>query len=228
MRVLLVDDDIDLVDVLGYALRRAGHTVLTAPDGDRALRSWEAERPDIVLLDVVLPYLDGFEVCSRIHQRARTPVILLTGRLAEADILRGFEYGADDYVPKPFSIKQLLARMQAILRRYEPEPARLTSPKLNVGELVFDLEAQRVFNAGRPSKPVTRLEFRVLYHLALNAGHVVSYSHLTELALGYYDENSATLLKTHVSHLRSKLGLRQEGRCSITAVPRRGYRLATS
>jgi DNA-binding response OmpR family regulator len=223
--VLLVDADAELVDLLGYALQRAGHTVLTARDGDRALRSLEAEHPDMVLLDLDLPGVDGFEICRRIR-RARTPVILLAERSAETDILRGFESGADDYVTKPFSAKQLLARMQAVLGRYQTDRARLMSNKICVGELVFDPETHCVIKAGQPGKPVTRLEFCLLYHLALNAGQVVPYSSLIEKAWGYYDEDSATLLKTHVSHLRRKLGLPHQGPCSIRAVPGMGYRLA--
>jgi DNA-binding response OmpR family regulator len=228
MNVLVVGADSDLVDLLGYTLWRAGHTMLTAQDSDRALRSLEAEHPDIVLLDVALPRVEGLEICRRLRQRARTPVILLAERSAEADILRGFESGADDYVAKPFSAKQLLARMEAVLRRYENDPARLVSKELCVGELVFDPETHCVIKAGRPSKSVTRLEFSLLYHLALNAGQVVPYARLIEAAWGYYDEDSATLLKTHVSHLRRKLGLPQQGPCSIRAVPRMGYRLATT
>jgi DNA-binding response OmpR family regulator len=112
MKVLLVDDDIDLVDLLTYSLRRAGYGVVSALDGEQAHQSWEAERPDLVLLDGTLPQLDGFEVCRRIRQQARTPIILLTERSAEVDVVGGLEAGADDYVPKPFSAKQLLARMR--------------------------------------------------------------------------------------------------------------------
>jgi DNA-binding response OmpR family regulator len=222
MKVLLVDDDIGLVELL----RCAGHTVLTALDGDGALRSWEAEHPDIVLLDGALAVVDGFEVCRRIRQLAHTPIILLSGQSAEDDILRGFECGADDYMPKPLSGKQLLARMQAVLRRYENDPAQVLSTQLRVGELVFDPETHHVITEGRPSKPVTKLEFRVLYHLALNAGQVVPYSRLIESVWGYFDEASATLLRTHVCHLRRKLGLPQHGPGSIKAVLGLGYRLS--
>src|SRR3981081_534789 len=106
MKVLLVDDDIDLVDLLTYALRRAGYNVVSALDGEQALRSWQVERPDLVLLDGMLPRLDGFEVCRRIRQQGRTPISLLTERSAEVDVVGGLEAGADDYVPKPFSPKQ--------------------------------------------------------------------------------------------------------------------------
>ncbi|MDQ6674856.1 MAG: response regulator transcription factor [Chloroflexota bacterium] len=226
MNVLLVDADSYDVDLLACVLRRAGHTVRTAPDGDRALRSLEANRPDMVLLDVVLPRGDGFELCRRIRRQALTPVIVLTERAAEADIVRGFESGADDYMIKPVSANQLLARMQAVLRRYHPDSSQFESKELCVGPLVVDTETHRVIKAGCPRTPVTRLEFSLLYHLALNAGQVVPYSRLIELAWGYSDENSATLLKTHISHLRRKLDLPRFGPCSISAVAGSGYRLA--
>jgi DNA-binding response OmpR family regulator len=225
MKVLLVDDDTDLVELLEYALRRAGYTVLTALDGDRALSTWEAEDPDMVILDVVLPRVDGLEICRRIRERARTPIILLTERTAEADVLRGFESGADDYMPKPFSTKQLIARMRTIMCRYENDPARLMSKQLRAGELVFDPETHCVSKAGQPTQPVTRLEFNVLYHLALNAGQVVPYSRLIEVAWGYYGEASPSLLKTHISHVRRKLGLPQRGPGSVGAVLGIGYRM---
>ncbi len=223
MKVLLVDDDIDLVDLLTYALRRAGYAVVTALDGEQALQTWEAERPDMVLLDGVLPRLDGFEVCRRIRQQARTPIILLTERYAEVEVVGGLEAGADDYVSKPFSAKQLLARMQAVLRRYEPEPEQLASPELRVGDLVLDPEGHQVTRAGRPIR-LTRMEFRLLYHLALNAGQVIPHSRLIETTWGYYgDDGSAELLKYHVTHLRKKRGLARNGPASIKVVVGVGY-----
>jgi DNA-binding response OmpR family regulator len=227
MKVLLVDDDIDLVDLLAYALRRAGYTVVVAVDGDQALQCWEAERPDLVLLDGVLPRLDGFEVCQRIRQQARTPIILLTERSFEADILHGLDAGADDYMSKPFSVKQLLARIQAVMRRYEPDTERLVVRELRAGELVLDPDGHRVIRSGQPIV-LTRTEFDVLYCLALNAGHVVSYSSLLEHAWGYYGEGTPQLVKTHVSHLRRKLGLPRSGPGSIMAMLGVGYCLKKS
>src|SRR5437867_536883 len=121
MKVLVVDNDPDLLDLLTYALRRAGFTVLAALDGERALQQWQAERPDLVLLETALPRVNGLEVCRRIRERGQTPIILLTKHATDADIVGGFEAGADDCVPKPFSPKQLVARMHAVLRRYEPD-----------------------------------------------------------------------------------------------------------
>jgi two-component system response regulator VicR len=126
VRVLLVDDDAPLVELLKYALERHGYSVLGALDGEQALRRWEAERPDIVLLDADLPKPGGLEVCRRIRQGSGTAIIMLTARKEEADVVRGLDSGADDYVPKPFSVKQLAARMEAVLRR-RPGPERRPS-----------------------------------------------------------------------------------------------------
>src|SRR5918912_1485407 len=149
MKVLLVDDDNDLLDLLHYALRREGYQVVTASDGAQGLARWRAEQPDLVLLDGNLPKLDGFEVCRQIRHEATTPVIMLTARGEEADVVRGLQLGADDYVTKPFSAKQLVARMQAVLRRARrdlvPPPAR----EVRAGELVLDLTAHQVTRAGR-------------------------------------------------------------------------------
>jgi DNA-binding response OmpR family regulator len=223
VKVLLVDDDAELVDLLGYALRREGYTVLTALDGEQALQRWEAERPDLVLLDGILPKVDGFEVCRRIRHASATPVILLTARGAEADVLRGLQVGADDYVTKPFSARVLAARMRAILGRSKRgEPARA---QLEVGDLTLDLHSHRVTKGGAPVQ-LTLLEFRILHLLAVNAGRVIPYARLVEHAWGYYDEGTSSLLKAHLSHLRKKLALPAAGPGSVKAVLGVGYSLA--
>ena len=140
MKVLVVDDDADLLDLMTYALRREGYSVLTAIDGQQALQRWEDDRPDIVLLDGNLPKLDGFEVCRRIRHGAKTPIIMLTARDEEADVLRGLQVGADDYVTKPFSAKQLTARMKTVLRRCQADPFRQAVSEVKVGDLVLDLQ----------------------------------------------------------------------------------------
>ena len=122
MKVLVVDDDVDLLDLMTYALRREGYNVLAAVDGQQALQRWESENPDIVLLDGNLPKIDGFEVCRRIRHESKTPIIMLTARDEEEDILRGLQIGADDYMTKPFSAKQLAARMKAVMRRCQTDP----------------------------------------------------------------------------------------------------------
>ena len=131
MKVLVVDDDVDLLDLMTYALRREGYNVLAAVDGQQALQRWESENPDIVLLDGNLPKVDGFEACRRIRHDSKTPVIMLTARDEEEDILRGLQIGADDYMTKPFSMRELAARVHALLRRWRASlEARTRSTRL--------------------------------------------------------------------------------------------------
>lgn len=224
MKVLVVEDDVDLLDLTTYALRREGYTVLAAIDGQQGLHRWESDNPDIVLLDANLPKLNGFEVCRRIRHESATPVIMLTARDDEEDIVRGLQLGADDYVTKPFSAKQLTARMKAVLRRCQTDPYRQAVSQLTVGDLYLDLQSHEASKAGKLVQ-LTPLEFRILYMLAMNEGRVIPYSRLVEYAWGY-DSGDANLLKTHICHIRKKLGLPPNKEGGIRAVPGVGYSLA--
>jgi DNA-binding response OmpR family regulator len=201
--------------------------VSTAKDGEQALQRWEAERPDLVLLDGNLPKLDGFEVCRRIRHQARTPIIMLTARDEEADVVRGLQLGADDYVTKPFSTKQLTARMRAVLRRCQTDPSREAAREVRVGALSLDLQSQGVIKAGTRVQ-LTPLEFRILYLLAMNEGRIIPYSRLVEYAWGYHGEGSSSLLKSHISHMRRKLDLPADGKGAVKAVLGVGYSLTRS
>ena len=223
MKVLLVDDDPDLLDLMAYALRREGYTVLAAIDGQQALQRWEAEQPDIVLLDANLPKLNGWEVCRRIRHGGQTPIIMLTAQDEEEDVVRGLTLGADDYVTKPFSAKQLSARMKAVLRRSKTDAYRQSVAELKVGDLHLDLQSHEATKGGKQVQ-LTPLEFRILYLLAMNEGRVIPYSRLVEYAWGY-DGGDSSLLKTHICHIRKKLGMPADGKGGIKAVPGVGYSL---
>ena len=226
MKALLVDDDQYNVELMTYALQREGYTVIAAIDGQQALTRWEAEKPDIVLLDVNMPKLNGFEVCRRIRHEAETPIIMLTARDEEEDVVRGLHLGADDYVTKPFSPKLLASRMEAVLRRCQTDRYLKPTREVRVGDLCLDRDSYQATKAGKVVQ-LTPLEFRILYLLAMNAGRVIPYSRLVEYAWGY-DGGDASLLKTHISHMRTKLGLSAEENGNITAVPGVGYRLTQS
>ena len=226
MKVLVVDDDVDLLDLTAYALRREGYTVSAATDGQQALHRWESDRPDIVLLDVNLPKLNGFEVCRRIRHESETPIIMLTARDEEEDVVRGLQLGADDYVTKPFSAKQLTARMKAVLRRSQADPYRQAVSVLRAGDLTLDLHSHEVTKGGRLVQ-LTPLEFRILYMLAMNEGRVIPYSRLVEYAWGY-DAGDSGLLKTHICHIRRKLDLPSDRKGGIRAVLGVGYSLGRS
>jgi DNA-binding response OmpR family regulator len=224
MKVLLVEDDADLLDLLTYALGREGYTVLTAMDGQQALKRWEADTPDVILLDANLPKIDGFEVCRRIRHEGATPIIMLTARDEEEDILHGFRVGADDYVNKPFSAKQLAARIKAVLRRAQADPYRQPVREVKVGNVRLDLQSYNVTSGDRQIQ-LTPLEFRILYLLGVNEGRVIPYSRLVEYAWGY-EGGDSSLLKTHICHIRQKLNLSAGKNGGIRAVPGVGYSLA--
>ena len=223
MKALVVDDDVDLLDLTTYALRREGYTVLPAVDGAHALQRWQTEHPDIILLDANLPRLNGFEVCRRIRQESETPIIMLTARDDEEDVVRGLQLGADDYVTKPFSQKQLAARMAAVLRRSSADRYDQAVSEVRVGDLVLDLNAHETRH-GSASIELTAIEFRILFMLAANANRVIPYTRLVEYAWGY-DGGDAGLLKTHVCHIREKLNLPLGGNGGIKAIPGVGYKL---
>jgi DNA-binding response OmpR family regulator len=224
IRVLVADDDPDFLDVTAYALRRAGFIVNAVSSGEEALDSWRSEDPDIVLLDVNMPNVPGYAVCQTIRNTSTTPVVLLSGAKRESDIIRGFEVGADDYVTKPFSIPQLVMRLRAIHRRATGLSADVSPKRLVLEPLVVDLDSFSVTIEDRPVQ-LTRLEFRLLYCLAANEGRVVAISKLVDFAWGMDGEADASLMKTHVSHIRRKLRETSEYPITIRAFPGVGYSL---
>jgi len=226
MKVLVVDDDSGHLAFMTDALGHEGYRVMTAGDGHEALLRWQVDRPDLVLLDAILAKVDGFEVCRQIRHESDTPVILLTARRDEADVVRGLQLGADDYVTKPFSLRQVVARMQAVLRRYQHRQERRSEAGRNVraGDLVLNSETHSVRKGGR-SVVLTRLEFRLLQILAMNESRVVPHARLIEYAWGYESPYHAMVLKSHIGHLRRKLGVGTTGPGAIQAVIGIGYTL---
>ena len=227
MRVLLAEDDTDMLDVTSYALRKYGFTVTGVTDGAAALERWERDQPDVVLLDVNLPQMSGMDVCKRIRQKSATPIIMLTAMGDEAHVVQGLECGADDYVGKPVSYRELAMRIRAILRR-QGSGTHVVSPGL-VAEACgvrVDLEVHEVFRNGVPVR-LTRLETRILYFLVSNAGRVVPTDRLVELVWNY-DGGDGFALKTHISHIRAKLGLERGEPGYISSVQQVGYTFETT
>ena len=206
MKILIVDDDPDLLEAvgLGLQLQWQGVEIVTATDGERALDIFFDELPDVVLLDVGLPRLDGFEVLRRIREVADTPVLMLTARGEELDKVRGLEIGADDYVTKPFSPLELLARIKAILRRSELPPPVRTTPSFAAGELAINFDSHEVLKSGE-RVPLTATEYRLLFQLVRNAGHVVPREALLARVWGDEYRDQLDYLKVYVSRLRGKL-----------------------
>ncbi len=209
MRALLVDDDRELARLLTDYLGPHGVELEHVEDGNRALERLAAASPahDIVLLDVMLPGADGFEVCRRVRSRFAVPIIMLTARGEDTDRVVGLELGADDYVPKPFNPRELLARMRAVLRRTQRAESA-PADRLEVGDLQVDVPAHKVTLRGEELQ-LTSFEFRVLVALARRAGETVTREELASVVLpkgGRYDPSVDRSLDVHVSHLRHKLG----------------------
>jgi len=201
MKALVVDDDRVLADVLAFTLRREGFEVIQAHDGAAALQRWAEELPDLVLLDVNLPKLDGFTVCQRIREQADTPILLLTVRGEEDDIVHGLKLGADDYVTKPFSPRQLVARANAILRR-----AGRAAPSTvrQVGELSLDPSRRELRLGTGDAVALTPLEGRLLDYLMLNAGHVLTAEAIIDHVWGV-EGGDRDMLRQLVHRLRAKI-----------------------
>jgi len=201
VKVLIVDDDRVLADVLAFTMRRAGFQIIQAFDGEAGLQRWSEDRPDLIVLDVNLPKLDGFAVCQRIREQANTPILLLTVRDEEDDIVRGLELGADDYITKPFSPRQLVARAQAVLRR----AGKMPTPAIRqVGELILDPSRREVRLGQGDAISLTPLESRLLDYLMLNAGHVLTTEAIIEHVWGP-EGGDRDMLRQLVHRLRGKI-----------------------
>lgn len=206
-QILVVDDEPDILSVLVYHLSREGYRVTTAVNGQGALTTAAAERPDLIILDLMLPGMDGYEVLQRLRRGERTetiPVILLTARREEEERVKGFEVGADDYITKPFSARELTLRVEALLRRSKAEPVS-TSRRITVGPVELDREAHRAFSEGAEVE-LTPLEYRLLEVLLERRGRVQSRRQLLQAV---WDTNASIETRTvdmHVARLRTKLG----------------------
>jgi DNA-binding response OmpR family regulator len=201
MKILVVDDDLELSSLIGYALRQAGYMVVEAADGIAALEAFERESPALVILDVNLPRLSGLEVCRRIRAASRVPVMMLTVRSAEEDQVQALDLGADDYLTKPFSPRTLLARVRALLRRAgEEKPLPLAA-----GNFSLDLETQSVSVRGAEPVRLTRLELRLFQILLANAGHTLPAERLLAHVWGSRGAGDRQLLKQLVHRLRQKI-----------------------
>jgi DNA-binding response OmpR family regulator len=219
-RVLVVDDDDDIRLLLEELLRSAGYEVATAPDGRAALRAFHADPADVVVLDVSMPELDGFETLERLRDLSDVPVILLTARTGEIDKVRGFRSGADDYVVKPFGRQELLARIEALLRR---APKATHVERYDDGTLSIDHATRLVVYRGLPVR-LTPLEFRLLDAFTRHAGQVLSADQLIEHGWGNSAGVSRDQVKLYVSYLRRKLGKAPGGGQPIETVRGFGYR----
>ena len=222
MKVLVVDDDRVLADVVAFTLRRDGFDVIQAYDGAAGLQRWRDEQPDLIILDVNMPKMDGFQVCRQIRSEAETPIILLTVREDEDDIVSGLEFGADDYIVKPFSPRQLVARIKAIMRR---AGGQTPAAELRVGNLKL-VPGRRELVLGSESEPLslTPLENHLLECLMVNVGRVLTFDTIIDHVWGPAGADR-DMLRQLVRRLRAKVEPDPSEPIYIQTVPGLGYGL---
>jgi len=221
-QILVVEDERDIVRVLQYSLEQSGFEVATALDGEQARGQIRQRVPDLVLLDLMLPDVPGTEICKELKASARTrhvPVLMLTARGEEIDRVLGFELGADDFVTKPFSVRELLLRIRAVLRRRTP--AENEQVRGQVGPIAVDVDAHRAF-VEQNEVALTSLEFRLLLSLMSRVGRVQSREQLLDQVWGLSPETQTRTVDTHIKRLREKLGVARD---LLETVRGAGYRL---
>ena len=205
-KILIADDEKSIVDIISYNLKKESYEILAAYDGQQALKMALSESPDLILLDIMMPKLDGFEVCRRIREKKlQTPIIMLTARAEEVDKVLGFELGADDYVTKPFGIRELMARVKANLRKHaEPEPAGEPKNAFAIADLVFDMNMQDIRRNGQVIA-LTPREFELTKFLATQSNQVFTREDLLEKVWKYEYFGDVRTVDVTIRRLRSKL-----------------------
>ena len=223
-KILVVDDEQSIVDVLTYNLVKAGHQPVVAREGETALRLARAERPDLVILDLMLPGLDGLEVCRAIRKDGDLPIIILTAKDEEIDRVVGLELGADDYVVKPFSVRELMARVKSVLRRAQPRPAE-SAQALQVGDLRLDMARREALWRSTPFE-LTAIQFELLRVLMASPGRVFSREELLDQVWGYDYFGDTRTVDSAVKRLRARLREAASDAELIVTVRDAGYKLS--
>jgi DNA-binding response OmpR family regulator len=219
-----VDDEPAVTDLLAYNFRKAGYEILLAGDGREALKLAFEAAPDLILLDLMIPEVDGLDVCRELRKTSQVPIIMITARGEEIDRVVGLELGADDYVCKPFSVRELMARVKVVLRRGQKDEEENGSLLLGKGGLRLDVES-RTAVAGATTLDLTRLEFDLLHFLLVNAGRVLTRERLLEQTWGYDFTGDTRAVDSAVKRLRAKLRAASAEADSIETVRGVGYRL---
>jgi DNA-binding response OmpR family regulator len=221
-RILVVDDESAILQTLRFNLERSGYLVSTAGDGRSAVTLAASERPDLIVMDIMLPVLDGIEACKEIRRSSGVPIIMLTAKDQEIDKVVALELGADDYVTKPFSLHEFLARIRARLRRREGTPDALRHEAIEAGEIVLDPSRQALTVRGREVALAPK-EFSLLQVLMENRGHVVTRQALLDKVWGYDFEGEHQTISVHVRWLREKIEIDPNNPRHIITIRSRGY-----
>ncbi len=226
-RILIADDDPSIATLIQVTLKDPRYEIVAVENGLEALKAFEHQRFDVVILDVMMPYVSGFEACERIRETSDVPIVILTSRDGTDDVIQGFELGADDYITKPFKTAELMARVEAILRRVEGYKNRRAPPIVRVGELEIDEPRHRVTMRGEDVN-LTPMEFELLYFLAANAGQVFDRETLFREVWGYEYVGETNLVDVCVRRLREKVELQPSRPKIIVTVRGVGYKMADS
>jgi DNA-binding response OmpR family regulator len=224
MRILVVDDDAPSVKMISFLLREEGYEVVSADNGSAALELVEREPPDLVILDVMMPRMDGFEVCRRIRQKMDVPIIFLSAKGETADKVSGLQLGADDYLAKPFEPAELLARVKAVLRRVEAFGGEDTQSRLTVADITLEPVSNRIIFADGRKVELTPIEFRLLYCLMRNAGRILSHDLLMNAVWGYDYEGYSNQIAVYMHRLRTKIEADPDHPKHLTTVRGVGYK----
>jgi DNA-binding response OmpR family regulator len=221
-RVLVVDDEQRILNFLSSKLKASGYEVFTASSGVEALEEVQAQEPDLVVLDILMPKKDGFETLKELRTFSPVPTIILSAKGTNADKVKGLSLGADDYLAKPFSPDELIARIEAVRRRLSPDEKRKIRDRLSVGDLVIDFKKHLVIVRGKETR-LTRIEWLLLSELAQNAGNLLLYGDLLTRIWGPEYRDDIQILRTWISRLREKIESEPDNPKFIRTIPKTGY-----
>lgn len=221
-RILVVDDEERVLNFLRSKLRALGYEILTASNGLEALEQAQAQEPDMIVLDLIMPKMDGFETLKELRSFSPVPVIVLSARGADVDKIKGFKLGADDYLPKPFNPDELVARIEAVKRRLEPDGSRKIPEPFSSGDVTIDFQRRSLVVRGE-GKYLTRIEWLLLSELARNAGRIMFYGELLTRVWGPEYRDDVQILRTWISRLRYKLERDPNDPELIRTIPKAGY-----
>lgn len=221
-RILIVDDEERILNFLSTKLKASGYDVLTAGNGFEGLEQVQAQEPELIVLDILMPKMDGLEMLKELRSFSEVPVIILTAKGADADRIKGLQLGADDYLPKPFNPNELVARIEAIRRRLEPGERRKVPEVFNLGHVTIDFKKHNVVVNGE-QKYLTRIEWLLLSQLINNAGRLMLYGELLTKVWGPEYCDDVQILRTWISRLRNKLESDPDNPKLIRTIPKTGY-----